>query len=142
MLIVPDTNILISWLLNSSSYPRQLVYLWEEKRIQFALSEPILEELRRVLTYPDIAQVHQKTERQLNQLIADLRTGSQIFPGNYIVQAVQADPADDKFLACALEAQADAVVSGDPHLLNLKWYQGIPIISAKECVEQIQRQAA
>lgn len=142
MLIVPDTNILISWLLNSNSYPRQLVYLWEEKQVQFALSEPILDEIRRVFTYPHIAQVHCKTERQLNQLIADLRSGSQIFPGNYVVQAVQADPADDKFLACALEAQADAVVSGDPHLLNLKWYQGIPIISAKDCVELIRHQAA
>lgn len=142
MLIVPDTNILISWLLNSSSYPRQLVYLWEEKRIQFALSEPILEEIGRVLTYPHIVQIHRKTDVQILQLVADLRKGSFIFPGSYSVTAVQADPADDKFLACALEAQADAVVSGDPHLLNLKWYQGIPIITAKECVECIHRQAA
>jgi putative PIN family toxin of toxin-antitoxin system len=140
MLIVPDTNILISWLLNSNSYPRQLVYLWEEKRVRFALSEPILHELQQVVAYPHIAQVHRKNPSQLRQLITDLRNGSQMCAGNYIVQAVQDDPDDDKFLACALEAYADAVVSGDPHLLNLKWYQGIPILTAKECVERIQGQ--
>lgn len=142
MLVVPDTNILISWLLNSSSYPRQLVYLWEEKRVQFALSEPILHEFQHVIAYPRIACVHHKTAAQIHQLIADLRNGSQIVPGTYRVQVVQDDPDDDKFLACALEAQADAVVSGDPHLLNLKWYQGIPMLTAKDCVARIQQQVA
>jgi len=35
-------------------------------------------------------------------------------------------------LACAIAAQADAIVTGDDHLLRLKAYQGIPILSATE----------
>ncbi|MGH6884966.1 MAG: PIN domain-containing protein [Geminicoccales bacterium] len=42
------------------------------------------------------------------------------------------DPPDDVVLATALAAQADLLVSGDAHLLDLKSYQGIPIVSPAE----------
>ena len=44
------------------------------------------------------------------------------------------DPDDDMVLATALAAQADAVVSGDLHLLNLVSSQGIRILSASEAL--------
>lgn len=37
-------------------------------------------------------------------------------------------------LACALTAQADAIVSGDDDLLTLKAYQGIPILTAVQAL--------
>jgi putative PIN family toxin of toxin-antitoxin system len=43
---------------------------------------------------------------------------------------VVADPDDDAVLACAVAANADAIVSGDRHLLTLGSYQGIPILTA------------
>lgn len=49
------------------------------------------------------------------------------------------DPDDDHVLACALAAQADLVVSGDSHLLDLNSYQGIPIVGAAEALERIAR---
>ena len=36
------------------------------------------------------------------------------------------------FLACAMEAKADFIVSRDPRLRNLKQFQGIKIIDVKE----------
>jgi putative PIN family toxin of toxin-antitoxin system len=51
-----------------------------------------------------------------------------------IVPTVTADPDDDHVLACALAAQADAIVSGDKRLRNLKRYQGIPIVGAAEAL--------
>ncbi len=48
------------------------------------------------------------------------------------------DPTDNKFLACALEAKADFIVSGDHHLLELKHYQGIQIVNAKIFVNKIK----
>ncbi|MFQ6015261.1 MAG: hypothetical protein ACE5NP_07450 [Anaerolineae bacterium] len=35
---------------------------------------------------------------------------------------------DDKYIACALEAGADYIVSGDEHLKSLGNYQGIEIV--------------
>ena len=45
------------------------------------------------------------------------------------------DPDDDHVLACALAAQADLIVSGDHHLLDLKTYQDIRIVTATEALQ-------
>ncbi len=42
------------------------------------------------------------------------------------------DPDDDAVLACAVGAKADRIVSGDPHLLQLGSYAGIPICTAAQ----------
>ena len=49
-----------------------------------------------------------------------------------------ADPADAKILACGVAGKADVIVTGDKkHLLPLKKYRGIPIVSPAEFLEQI-----
>ena len=40
------------------------------------------------------------------------------------------DPDDDHVIACAIAARADAIVSGDHDLLDLREYHGIPILTA------------
>ena len=52
-----------------------------------------------------------------------------VVPGETIVRAV---PDDDAVLACAVEAEADYIVSGDRHLLVLGSYEGIHILRAAE----------
>ena len=51
--------------------------------------------------------------------------------GKAEIDVIQADPTDNKYLACALEGEADYIDSGDRHLLDLGLYQGIKIIKAK-----------
>ncbi len=41
---------------------------------------------------------------------------------------VKEDPDDNIFLACAVEGDADYLVSEDPHLRNIKYYHGVQII--------------
>jgi predicted nucleic acid-binding protein len=50
------------------------------------------------------------------------------------------DSDDDEVLACALAAQADLIISGDRHLLTLKGYQSIPIVSAAEALRLLEQQ--
>jgi uncharacterized protein len=47
------------------------------------------------------------------------------------------DPDDDAVLACAVAAKADLVVSGDPHLLKLGQYEGVPIVTPALAVERL-----
>lgn len=47
-----------------------------------------------------------------------------------------ADPDDDRILECALSAGADAVISGDRHLLELGSCQGIPILNPAACLQE------
>jgi predicted nucleic acid-binding protein len=47
------------------------------------------------------------------------------------------DPDDDAVLACAVSAKANLVVSGDPHLLRMADYQGVPIVTPAEGVARL-----
>ena len=58
-------------------------------------------------------------------------------PGLYAVSKIEADPSDDKFLACALEGAADCIISEDPHLRDLKDYQGIVIVGLEQFSEKL-----
>jgi uncharacterized protein len=54
-----------------------------------------------------------------------------------IAPTIVRDPADDQVLAAALAARVDAIVSGDAHLLDLKQFQGIPIVTTAEALLRI-----
>jgi putative PIN family toxin of toxin-antitoxin system len=47
-------------------------------------------------------------------------------------QGVWRDPDDDAILACALEARADYLVTGDVDLLELKIFKGIRIVTPRD----------
>ena len=53
------------------------------------------------------------------------------------IQAVYDDPDDDKFIECAVSGNADYIISGDQHLLQLKEYSGIKILNASEFLELV-----
>jgi len=57
----------------------------------------------------------------------------------YSLQKGSVDPTDDMFLACAMEANADYIVSRDPHLRNLNHFHGIRIIDVKAFVERVRK---
>jgi putative PIN family toxin of toxin-antitoxin system len=48
------------------------------------------------------------------------------------IQTVCRDPDDDAILACALEAKADYLVTGDEDLLELKTFKGIRIVTSRD----------
>ena len=53
-----------------------------------------------------------------------------------IAPVIKADPDDDKFLACAKTANAEIIVSGNSHLLDLKEYERIKIMTVNQLLEQ------
>ncbi len=59
--------------------------------------------------------------------------------GRYSLRKASVDPTDDMFLACAMEAKADYIVSRDPHLRNLKHFHGIRISDVKAFVERVKK---
>ena len=59
-----------------------------------------------------------------------------LFPG-FFGKVIKEDRPDNKFLACAIAAQASFIISGDKHLLKLKEFQGIPIVSPREFLKII-----
>jgi predicted nucleic acid-binding protein len=53
---------------------------------------------------------------------------------NYVKGACR-DPGDDKFISCAISANADCIVTGDKDLSDLKKYQSISILPASDFIK-------
>jgi predicted nucleic acid-binding protein len=78
------------------------------------------------------------TDQDVKQLRTLLEQDALLVPGDAQVRgAIPEDPADERVLACAVEAGADFIVSGDRHLLNLESYRGIPILTIRAFLERL-----
>ena len=138
MRLVLDTNIVISGLLWNGP-PRRLLDAAISGAVDLYTSAVLATELREVLAYPKFAQrlsaSGETTDRCLGRFLAIANlTAAATLEG-----AVTADPDDDHVIACALSAQADAIVSGDAQLLNLKHYQSIAIVNATAALALIAK---
>ena len=132
MRVVLDTNQHISAIIRPNGHPAQIVKLWRVGLIELAISPFILEEFETVVRRPHIQQKNNLTDADIAEYLEVLKTFAVIVPGTITVNAVPDDPDDDIIIACAIEAEADMIISGDQHLLSLGSYQGVPIVKAVE----------
>jgi putative PIN family toxin of toxin-antitoxin system len=100
-------------------------------------SQALVEELRRTLAYRKFAARIERYQTSADALTAQYAAIVSLVTPAVITPTVLRDPDDDAVLACALAAQADLVVSGDAHLLDLKQFQGIRIVTAAQAVRII-----
>ncbi len=135
---VLDTNVYVSGTILSRGVPYQVLEAWRQNEFILATSEAILAEIERVLRYPRIRRRYSVTAQDVTRLMDSLRADALVVPGEVEVSRTSDDPDDTKFLACALEAQAECIVTGDPHLLSLGSYHGIAILTPREFLEQLQ----
>ena len=131
--VVVDTNIVVSTALPGSRL-QPLVEAWKDRRCHLLVSRAIFEEYLRVLTYPKFQLSSQDIARIIE---GDLLPYVEFVNVRTRVEAVPEDPADNHFLACAVDGKADLVVSGDHHLLKLRAFQGIPIVPARDFLTRL-----
>jgi len=126
--IVLDTNIWISALISPNGTTAHL--LAQLTGHTLLTSPEILVEIQRVLGYPHIARRYGVTELAAQVYVDNIRAASLVVQSmpSPLTPLLAADPADDKFLLCALAGRADCIISGDRHLKNLGSYGGIPIL--------------
>lgn len=135
MLIVLDTNILVSALMKHGGPPEQLLNLWEDKRFELITSEFQHDELSRVLSYERVRRyVSEEQVARLNQLLADFAVMAEPTPD----VSLSDDSDDNIIIGTAIGGFADMLVSGDKkHLLPLGNAHGIPIVPPVEAVQRI-----
>lgn len=67
----------------------------------------------------------------LARILAALRNGATLLDPDRIPPVVEGNEADNRILACAVEASADYLVTGDRrHLLPLGRIEGVRIVNA------------
>lgn len=129
--MILDTNVLVSALVFPGGAPETVYRLVLTGRVEVAVSRPLLFELARVLT-----EKFEWEAEHAAEAVAQLLRVARLVEPTETVRAVSADPADDRVLEAAHAAAADLIVSGDRHLLHLKAWRGIRILSPAELVSE------
>jgi len=120
---VLDPNVLISALLSPSGSPAALVARWLAGEFDIVVSEQLLAELRRALTYPKLRmRINDEEGTAFIDLLS--RTATTVEDPATSPRRSR-DPGDDYLLALA-EAGAAALPTGDQDLLDLK---DVPVLS-------------
>ncbi len=130
--VVLDANQYISTVLKPASNPAKIFKLATDGKIELFISQSILAEIKRVLSYPKLVKLHKYSPKEINQFLEEITNSAVITPGKIKLYVIEDDPTDNKYLECAVEGEADFVVSGDHHLTDLKSYRGIKIVNPTE----------
>ena len=117
MRVVLDANVLVSAVISTAGPPRQIVAAWIVGRFELVASPALFEELRDVLDRPRLRR-WVSTATAAN-FIDGLAEDAEVIDDPPAQPALSPDPDDDYLITLARAAQADYLVSGDRHLLDL-----------------------
>jgi len=128
MRVLLDTNVLVSALIKAGK-PRELFNKLAKDK-QIVLSKAILEEFLDVTEDPKVAKY--TSERDVAVFLKTLGNAARIVQVKSRFKAVKADLDDDIIVRAAYDGKADYIASGDRHLLSLKEFKGIKILTVEE----------
>lgn len=136
MRVVADTNVIVSAILWVGT-PHTILAAAEEARLTLCVSPALLQELEGVLHRPKFAPRLRALQVSAEDLTAGYARLAHVVLPRRVMRVVEADPADDEVLACAVAARAKFIISGDADLLRLRTYKRMPILSPTAFVRQI-----
>lgn len=127
MKAVVDTNVFVSSFFGGN--PRRIIDLWKTGEMTLCLSSPIVEEYVAVLR-----RLGLKSEDELGEVLDLFARGTHLLFAATTprIDIVAADPADNKFIECAVALRADVIVTEDRALQRVRSYMGIRIVSPQE----------
>lgn len=128
--VVFDANIYLSAIIFGGN-PRQCLELAKRREIELFVSFSILLEVAR-----NLQNKFGWVEEEVEEVIKGIGEFATLVSPQTITRVIRAHPQDNKILEAAQEAKADYIISGDKkHLLSLKKFKNIKIISAKEFLD-------
>ena len=132
MKVVLDANVLISALIKSGK-SRELLIRIVEENVKIVLSRGILEEFLEVSEDSKIRKYVDEDE-----IIAFLRllgTVATTIKVRSAFKVIKEDPDDDIVLRTAHDGKVDYIVTGDKHLLGLREFRKIKILTVNQMLD-------
>ena len=111
--MVLDTNVFIAAYFNRKSASARIIDLCLENKHKLIFSPRLRKEVRLILK-------NVRAEREFREKIRSLFVNASKVKPTKKVFTVKEDPEDNKFLECALEGEADYLITSDRHLLELE----------------------
>jgi putative PIN family toxin of toxin-antitoxin system len=121
-----DTNVLIAAFLTEGLCSGLMIRA-RKQAFSLVLCDDIIGEFEGILrkkfkiTPADVSEISAIVSEAASEIIHDLSP----------VPSICRDPEDNIIIACAVDAQADYIVTGDEDLLILKRYKGIVILNPR-----------
>jgi len=131
MRVVLDTNIFVSMALGGIT--GKINDGWREGKYTIVVSDEIVSEYLNVLQRPKF----HLSSQIISAIINRIYRRAEFVTTTETITVVGADPTDNKFLEAAIAGHVDTIVSGDGHLLELKEFRKISIITAKVFISQL-----
>jgi hypothetical protein len=134
---VLDANVYVSAAIRAEGPPGLILERFlRDSAFEIVLSPAIIEETLRALAYPKVrkrirADIDAVVWFEAIVVLADL------IAGDYGLDGVSDDPDDDKYVAAAVEGRATFVVTGDPHLLEVKEHAAVRIVSPRQFLDAL-----
>lgn len=132
MKLVLDSNVLISAIIFGGK-PRiifELIVI--EKAAEGITSEALMKEMLNVLK-----SKFKYSKEELIKVEKLVKENFKVLNPKEIPHLIKDDPSDNQVLAIVDKAKIDLIVSGDRHLLNIKQYRNVPIVTPRDFVEKI-----
>ena len=132
-----DTNIFISgtfW----RGLPRRAIHLAKRGKVKVVTCEPLLDELRDVLTRPD--KPFRLSAKEADKVINNVRSYVRLVVPTRKVDVCR-DPDDNLIIECALAGGAQDIVTGDPDLKVRRRFEEIEIVDVRTFVSLFEERA-
>lgn len=134
MRVVLDTNVFVSGVF-FGGFPGEVLSAWRDGTLEVVVTREILEEYVRVgerlsARFPDV---------DLGPALELVAASARLVTARPLMEPVCRDMHDDKFIACALAAEADCIVSGDLDLLAVSPFRNVTVVRPRELVERLRR---
>ena len=134
--VVIDTNVLVSgtfW--TGASY--RVLSLIDKDEINLVISSQITKEYARIINSSEILDkttINQKTRiHSVNKL---LQKAIIVEPKEHI-DIIKEDKDDNKFIEAAISGFAGYIITNDKHILKLKEYKGIKILTSEDFLKEV-----
>jgi putative PIN family toxin of toxin-antitoxin system len=133
MKIVLDANTFISSFFFFCN-PRIIVERVIARIDELFITKEILDEIEDVIGRPKFHADKDKIHYIINSIE---EIGNKITAEKRIINGSR-DKSDNKYIECGITADVDYIISGDIHLLELREYDNIKIVTAKNYLEIVK----
>ena len=132
MKIVCDSNVFFSAIVFGGLI-EEILNAANNREIYLYTSNVLLLELARILK-----EKAGWEDYKINYAISGLKDLCFVVNPKIKVRIIKTDESDNRVLECAVESGADYIVTGDKkHLLPLKKFKGIPVLSPRDFLSQV-----
>jgi uncharacterized protein len=135
VLVILDTNVLVSAVVSPSSTCARLLRAVRQREVACAVSPSLLGELEAALARPKLRRY--VTVGEASRYSAELRTLCDVVREPAVAVGVTRDPKDDYLVALALAVGADLLVSGDRDLIEAGLVKPV-VVTPRDAVERLR----